>query len=177
MPCFYCWELIFCLISGFCGYHLMEKNAAGPWRITYNDVRKAINSNCTIHAFCALKVPKTLVFLKYLNQFEIFFFFCNFLSHPAACSLLCNFVGLLAACNSWWWDEASSLPRVSRECLCKAPWQHMQLKDQGMLLMGGTAHLCNQLCKLQSINKEPKHLVSSLEMNLKTWNLISLQES
>lgn len=75
MPCFYCWELIFCLISGFCGYHLMEKNAAGPWRIIYNDVRKAINSNCTIHAFCALKVPKTLVFLKCLNQVEIFFYF------------------------------------------------------------------------------------------------------
>lgn len=73
-PCFCCWELIFCLISGFCGYHLVEKNTAGTW-ITYNHVRKAINSNYTIYGVCALKVPKALVSSNAQTKCKLVFVF------------------------------------------------------------------------------------------------------
>lgn len=84
-PCFCCWELIFCLISGFCGYHLVEKNTAGTW-ITYNHVRKAINSNYTIFGFCALKVPKALVSSNAQTKCKLIFgFFPNFLLYLNVC--------------------------------------------------------------------------------------------
>lgn len=131
----------FCLISGFCGYHWMDKNTAGTGRITYNDVRKTINSSSTIDAFCALEVPKVLV----SSNPEVYF--RNFLSFLGACNLLCH-PWAAGACNLWLWNEAGLFPLTCpRQCLCRALWQHRHLEDLGVLPMG-TLH--SQFCKLQS---------------------------
>lgn len=73
----------------------MEKNTAGTERITYNNVRKTINSSYTIDAFRALEVPKVLV----SSNAEVYF--RNFLSFLGACNLLCH-RWTVGACNLWW---------------------------------------------------------------------------
>lgn len=143
----------FCLISGFCGYHRMEKNTAGTERITYNNVRKTINSSYTIDAFCALEVPKVSV----SSNAEVYF--RNFLSFLGACNLLCH-RWTVGACNLWWWNEAGLFPPTGpMQCLCRALWQHRYSCPWAPSTISSTS---------SRVSEEPTNLFSHLHLQWET---------